>query len=401
MPSGLEVMQVEHAVDLLMECDEEEQEVWPRHDEVSPSRSLEAVGPMEDTDLPAVRIIPIPVHPVSSCSPPPTPQHTEGGAAELQLRFHLTGFHLGGSVSGFTSVQVHSPAAAHHISTAACTAADPIITAPRPLPPRGPCPPHSQHPQHHGRNLHRRRPHPPYHSPPGAPPGSSRPAAPLKPLHKGQLGPVSPPDCLVCMSQYKLITELRGFLCLCSPEIAQSLKNLKKKKTFRRSRDKKKTSRKVSKTRPGPSAPKVVSPSQKTPRPPDDFPSDRFTSPAPPSTRCSPHQDQSEPPPDLPHGKLVIMVEDFYYGSDPGRGAVKPEELDRKLTGPYRCIHCPTMLHNNIKLMSHMKEHVSTICLRSTEASWTLTVLTVSVTSRLHSNCSATWRLCTVSTSPQ
>lgn len=108
----------------------------------------------------------------------------------------------------------------------------------------------------------------------------------------GELGPVRPPDCLVCTSQYKLITELRGFMCvspaqpplhlylcphtawltplpllqMCSPAIVQSLRSLKRKKkskhhrgsrdkirTLKPSRDSHTNSR-VSKTRPGPSA---------------------------------------------------------------------------------------------------------------------------------------------------
>lgn len=33
-------------------------------------------------------------------------------------------------------------------------------------------------------------------------------------LSAGQLKMVSPPDCPVCMSHYKLITDLRGFMCV-------------------------------------------------------------------------------------------------------------------------------------------------------------------------------------------
>lgn len=201
------------------------------------------------------------------------------------------------------------------------------------------------------------------------PPSSSKLATPLKLKLKGQLGPVPPPDCCVCLSQYKLITELRGFMCLCSPVVAQGLKNLKKKKkkNWRRIKEKSKTSKsprdlqnfsKVSKTRPASSASKVVTPFQRTHRQSDDFILDRF-SPAPSSTTCSPQKDKPEPPPDPPHGKLVIMVEDFYYGCDPGRKSFKSSALDRIYAGPYRCIHCPMSLRNNIKLMSHMKQHVS------------------------------------------
>lgn len=33
-------------------------------------------------------------------------------------------------------------------------------------------------------------------------------------LFSGNLEPVSPPDCQICRSQYKLISELRGFMCV-------------------------------------------------------------------------------------------------------------------------------------------------------------------------------------------
>ncbi|XP_071356037.1 pogo transposable element with ZNF domain [Trachinotus anak] len=419
------MMEVEHAAgggaDLLMECDEEEQEIWPPSPEThgEEDQGLEAVvSPMEqETDPPPVRIIPIPVQPVSSCSPS-TVKHSVkpsggplgfmvngrvvpllpgGGGVELKLHSHPKG-----SASGFTTVQipvtvtVHSPAGTHHINTtASLTAAitpNPAATAP-PEPEAGPTPiitgvvsgeAAQKVLSDHNVNfksspplldlktpptlpLNSRRTTPPASQRTKPPPSSSRPAAPHKLLRKGQLGPVSPPDCLICVSQYKLITELRGFMCLCSPAIAQSLKNLKKKsKSRRKSRDKTRTCRssrdpqnssKVSRTKsePGPG------PGPQPPARSDDFLSDQFTNPAPPSSISSPQQDHSEPAPDPPHGKLVILVEDFYYGSAPGRSSIKPNLLGRKFTGPYHCIHCPQTLRNNIELMSHMQQHVSTM----------------------------------------
>lgn len=94
---------------------------------------------------------------------------------------------------------------------------------------------------------------------------------------------------------------------------------------------------------------KVTSPVQKTHRRSDDFLSDQFTSPNPASGACSPQWDPSEPAPDPPHGKLVIMVEDFYYGSDCGQKLTGLNQPGRKYTGPYRCIHCPQTLRNNIQ----------------------------------------------------
>uniref|UniRef100_A0A8D3AXQ1 C2H2-type domain-containing protein n=1 Tax=Scophthalmus maximus TaxID=52904 RepID=A0A8D3AXQ1_SCOMX len=45
-----------------------------------------------------------------------------------------------------------------------------------------------------------------------------------------------------------------------------------------------------------------------------------------------------------PRGKLVILVEDFYYGSARGRSSAQPDPRGGKFTGP---------------LMSHMEQHVS------------------------------------------
>ncbi|KAF3706891.1 Pogo transposable element with ZNF domain [Channa argus] len=79
----------------------------------------------------------------------------------------------------------------------------------------------------------------------------------------------------------------------------------------------------------------------------------------PPPPSVAPSWTGLNPYPDPSQGKLVILVEDFYYGSAPGRSSTKPNVLGQKFTGPYRCIHCPKTLSNNIKLMSHMQQHVS------------------------------------------
>ncbi len=107
---------------------------------------------------------------------------------------------------------------------------------------------------------------------------------------------------------------------------------------------------------------KVISPLQRTHRPSNDFLYDQFSSPAARSTTCSPQHDQSELPSDPPHGKLVIMVEDFYYGCTPGRSSFKPNALDQKFTGPYRCIHCPKTLCNNIRWDTHTHTCTAATC---------------------------------------
>uniref|UniRef100_A0A3P8SWK7 C2H2-type domain-containing protein n=1 Tax=Amphiprion percula TaxID=161767 RepID=A0A3P8SWK7_AMPPE len=136
----------------------------------------------------------------------------------------------------------------------------------------------------------------------------------------GELRPVAPPDCPVCKSQYKLITELRGFMCVSPADTP---------------------------TTPVPLTSHSLTPPTKHPLPPSRF---LFI-----------EEDQSGPPPEPPQGKLVILVEDFYYGSAPGQSSDIPNLLSMKFSGPYRCIHCAEMLRNNIKLMNHMLQHVPTM----------------------------------------
>lgn len=93
-----------------------------------------------------------------------------------------------------------------------------------------------------------------------------------------------------------------------------------------------------------------MSPNQRTRRPCEDILLEQFTRSVAPTTTCNPHQDQSQPQLDpYLHGKLVIMVEDFYYGSTLEKNSTNPSAAEERFSGPYRCIHCPKTLHNNIK----------------------------------------------------
>lgn len=52
-----------------------------------------------------------------------------------------------------------------------------------------------------------------------------------------------------------------------------------------------------------------------------------------------------------PQSKLVIMVEDFYYGSAPGQEPANQTAGAKKKRhqGPYSCIYCPETLEDNIE----------------------------------------------------
>ncbi|XP_028281590.1 uncharacterized protein pogza isoform X2 [Parambassis ranga] len=385
------------ATGLLMECDEDELEVWtPSSDTGGEERQDGAVKDQEEEEEenpPPFRVIPIPAQTTQGCSPPTaSPVKSAGGALGFMVNGQLVPFqpgggstelklcsHPGGSASGFTTVQIpvtltlHSAAGTRHISTTASLTASVTPSPSLPAPPAAPDPVPiitgvvsgeaaqkvlSDH-NVNFKSSPSKKPLPSALESPVTSPQTKRRSKPAARnlLRKGELGPVCPPDCLVCLSQYKLVPELRGFLCLCSSDIAQSLRNLKKKnKRYRPSRDRSRTSNpcsKVSKTRPG------LSP--KTHRQPEDFLSEQVTCPASPSAATASctllQQDPPGPAPDASQGKLVILVEDFYYGSAPGEVPVP----DTGKSKSYPCIHCPRTLRTNIKLMYHMQQHAATM----------------------------------------
>lgn len=50
-----------------------------------------------------------------------------------------------------------------------------------------------------------------------------------------------------------------------------------------------------------------------------------------------------------PQGKLVIMVEDFYYGSTPQAPHTTQQSAQPQAVRTYSCVHCPQTLHSNIR----------------------------------------------------
>ncbi|KAF0024088.1 hypothetical protein F2P81_022890 [Scophthalmus maximus] len=117
---------------------------------------------------------------------------------------------------------------------------------------------------------------------------------------------------------------------LCSPVIAQSLKEVRKKNKPRRwSREKKKKSQKMKSSSKVTRTPLPVRPRTPSDDELSDELSDRFTSPAHSAVFSGPRQD-----PAPPRGKLVILVEDFYYGSARGRSSAQPDPRGGKFTGP-------------------------------------------------------------------
>ncbi|XP_077362335.1 pogo transposable element with ZNF domain isoform X2 [Festucalex cinctus] len=287
-----------------------------------------------------------------------------GGATELKLHFHPAG-----SSSGFVSVRaVPAPPPSDPA---------PIITgvvsgrAARQV---------FQAHQESSVNTHK-----PQQLHPATPKDAARPEVATK--RYIPKGPARPFKCALCSSQYKLVTELRGFICLCSPVVAESvnkLKTIRKKKNVKK-RLKIKAKMLIKEAAAGKELSAPVrgelavgnqlalgnrSSSAKESPPPGFLKVNSASSPPPPAVApppgrppaparllgSSPQLARAEPE----RGKLVIMADDFYYGCDPGRGAVS-ERVDNhgRHAGPFHCLYCTNTLQNNIQLMRHLKTHAA------------------------------------------
>uniref|UniRef100_A0A8C9GAX5 Pogo transposable element with ZNF domain n=1 Tax=Pavo cristatus TaxID=9049 RepID=A0A8C9GAX5_PAVCR len=66
--------------------------------------------------------------------------------------------------------------------------------------------------------------------------------------------------------------------------------------------------------------------------------------------------EQSEGVVDSSQSKLIMLVDDFYYGRDGGK--VSQLLNFPKVPTSFRCPHCTKRLKNNIRFMNHMKHHV-------------------------------------------
>ncbi|PWA33331.1 hypothetical protein CCH79_00014087 [Gambusia affinis] len=338
-----------------------------------------------------VRIIHIPAQPVTTTSNPiktvkpagstlgftvngrPIHLPPGGGGAELKLRSHP-----GGSASGFTSIQIPrlNPSPSSQVLTSStsgitwlCLTFDPTVfsgagivsgeAAEKVL--------NDHSVRLNSSSQKTKKAQPAAGAPKPKRPRPSRIAAPDKLLRKGEIGAATPPDCQICNSQYKLITELRGFMCMCSLAIAEALVNLRRQRIKRRRRERERrkawrfskappVSHRDSPVQPVLSPIKAITPPRRIPKYSGDVQSEELSSPTSPN--LSPPTLEKFLPVDYPPSKLVIMVEDFFYGRAPGCSTDK-DSLDEKFGGVFHCIHCSAVLSNNIQLMDHMQQHVS------------------------------------------
>ncbi|KAJ7426689.1 hypothetical protein WISP_13526 [Willisornis vidua] len=141
--------------------------------------------------------------------------------------------------------------------------------------------------------------------------------------------------CPRCDAQFRVTEALRGHMCYCCPEMVEFLKK-------RKSLD----------SEPPLQPPKAPSPEKPPPpgAPPAPCPALPTLSP------CAKAPEGGEGGTDSAQSKLIMLVDDFYYGRDGGKGAqLLPFP---KVPTSFRCPHCTKRLKNNIRFMNHMKHHV-------------------------------------------
>lgn len=227
--------------------------------------------------------------------------------------------------------------------------------------------------------------------------GKGLPPGPLK----GFLTPTKPKTCKHCGFRYKTINALRGYLCMCSVEVAWSLKKIStSSKPFQKSSKRPRSSRDSSSSSDSSSDSNISeqttkktksSTNEKANSRQKQSPQPKEMSKGTPVVlkrgRGRPRKDESErlkevgkgrsreEPGELdsvvrpvyghpgtpileagPQDKLIIMVEDFYYGTDQ---TCRPSAAvsERQPSG-FKCVHCDKSIVNNVKLMNHTQQHV-------------------------------------------
>uniref|UniRef100_A0A8C6VKT9 Pogo transposable element with ZNF domain n=1 Tax=Naja naja TaxID=35670 RepID=A0A8C6VKT9_NAJNA len=141
-------------------------------------------------------------------------------------------------------------------------------------------------------------------------------------------------SCPRCNAQFRVTEALRGHMCYCCPEMVEFLKKGK---------------------------PLESEANIQAPKPPSPDKTTAVASPlsSTPIPALSPPAKVSEPSDGTSEGvqsKLIMLVDDFYYGRDGGK--VSQLLNFPKVPTSFRCPHCTKRLKNNIRFMNHMKHHV-------------------------------------------
>uniref|UniRef100_A0A3B3SKK7 Pogo transposable element derived with ZNF domain b n=1 Tax=Paramormyrops kingsleyae TaxID=1676925 RepID=A0A3B3SKK7_9TELE len=114
--------------------------------------------------------------------------------------------------------------------------------------------------------------------------------------------------CPRCGAHFRMVEALRGHMCFCCPELTQNLSSTESPMSS------------------GVGAAAVVRP----------------TVPAGDTD---------------PQGRLIMLVDEFYYGSYEGKRGHAPQDVTRESV-QFKCLSCSKKLKNNIRLMNHMKHHM-------------------------------------------
>nr|XP_009933662.1 PREDICTED: pogo transposable element with ZNF domain [Opisthocomus hoazin] len=140
--------------------------------------------------------------------------------------------------------------------------------------------------------------------------------------------------CPRCDAQFRVTEALRGHMCYCCPEMVEFLKK-----------------RKSLESEPNIQSAKPPSPEKTTAvaSPPSSTPIPTLS---PPAKAPEPSENMV----DSSQSKLIMLVDDFYYGRDGGK--VSQLLNFPKVPTSFRCPHCTKRLKNNIRFMNHMKHHV-------------------------------------------
>ncbi|OXB71085.1 UNVERIFIED_CONTAM: hypothetical protein H355_010465 [Colinus virginianus] len=140
--------------------------------------------------------------------------------------------------------------------------------------------------------------------------------------------------CPRCDAQFRVTEALRGHMCYCCPEMVEFLKK-------RKSLD---------------SEPNIQSAKPPSPEKTTAVASPPSSTPIPALSPPAKAPEPSEGMVDSSQSKLIMLVDDFYYGRDGGK--VSQLLNFPKVPTSFRCPHCTKRLKNNIRFMNHMKHHV-------------------------------------------
>ncbi|TRZ00459.1 hypothetical protein DNTS_033223 [Danionella cerebrum] len=158
---------------------------------------------------------------------------------------------------------------------------------------------------------------------------------PIQPTSELKQMGKAPNVCTHCNAFYQRSATLRGYFCQCDQQLLKNIWSLKYQ--YKR--------RKVN-------------------------PSSKYTHPGNPASASPPERSfknvtSSEVPEGAPslssgdyddQGRLIMLVEDFFYGQCPGRQTIDVTTQDRPIS--MKCQRCSKKLKGNIKMMNHTKHHM-------------------------------------------